>query len=242
MNLANLITLLRFPLLLLVVALLYVGGTAGQLIDVGLIALLILMDSLDGMVARRRHETTLVGSMLDVAADRAVEIVLWVAFAHLRLIPLTIPLIFIVRGTLVDSIREVALRAGESPHSMMRAPVARWLVVSPVMRSGYAVIKALAFMTLALAAGLQTGDAANWAGVGTVGLVAAWLATVLCVVRGLPVILDSGHLFRSAEPQASAPSLPEHSHERGSRLRQHVLRLSYRLPLSIAWRGGRGVR
>ncbi len=45
MNLANLITVLRFPLLLLVVALLYLGGAAGQFIDVGLIALLILMDS-----------------------------------------------------------------------------------------------------------------------------------------------------------------------------------------------------
>jgi CDP-diacylglycerol--glycerol-3-phosphate 3-phosphatidyltransferase len=198
MNLANLITVLRFPLLILVVALLYYGGTLGQLIAVSMIALLMLMDSLDGIVARRRHETTLVGSMLDVAADRAVEIVLWVVFSHLRLIPLIIPVIFIVRGTLTDSIRDVALRAGESPHGMMRAPLARWLVVSPAMRSGYGVIKALAFMTLALAAGLQTGDAAHWTGVSAIGLAAAWLATVLCVARGLPVILDAGHLFRSA--------------------------------------------
>jgi CDP-diacylglycerol--glycerol-3-phosphate 3-phosphatidyltransferase len=195
-NLANLITMLRFPLLLLVVALLYVGGSVGQLVDVGLIALLILMDSLDGIVARWRHETTLVGSTLDVAADRAVEIVLWVVFAHLRLIPVVIPLIVIVRATLTDSIREVALRAGESPHGMMRGSITRWLVVSPPMRSSYGVIKALAFMTLALAAGLQTGNVAGWAGVWTVGLIAAWLATAMCVARGVPVILDAGHLFR----------------------------------------------
>jgi CDP-diacylglycerol--glycerol-3-phosphate 3-phosphatidyltransferase len=136
-----------------------------------------------------------------------------VVFAHLGLIPLIMPLIFIVRGTLIDSIREVALRAGESPHSMMRAPVARWLVVSPVMRTGYGAIKALAFMTLALAAGLQTGDVANWAGVWTVGLAAAWLATAMCVARGLPVILDTGHLFRSAELRVAAPSVPPQSHE-----------------------------
>ena len=197
MNLANVITVLRFPLLLLVVALLCFGGTAGQLVDVGLIALLILMDSLDGIVARRRQEVTLVGSMLDMAADRAVEIVLWVTFVHLGLIPLIIPVIFTVRGALTDSIRGVALRAGESPHSMMHTPVARWLVVSPAMRSSYAAIKALAFMTLALAAGLRTGNIANWTGVWTAGLVAAWLATATCVARGLPVILDAGHLFRS---------------------------------------------
>jgi CDP-diacylglycerol--glycerol-3-phosphate 3-phosphatidyltransferase len=204
MNLANLITALRFPLLLLVVALLYFGGAAGQLVDVGLIALLILMDSLDGIIARRRQETTLAGSMLDVAADRAVEIVLWVVFAHLGLIPLIIPVICIVRGALTDSIREVALEAGESPHSMMRAPLAHWLVASPVMRSSYGAIKALAFTALALAAGLQTAGVAIWAGVWTVGLVAAWLATAMCVARGLPVILDAGHLFRSAELSVAA--------------------------------------
>jgi CDP-diacylglycerol--glycerol-3-phosphate 3-phosphatidyltransferase len=196
MNLANLITVLRFPLLLLVVALLYFGGSAGQFVGVSLIALLILMDSLDGIIARRRHEETLLGGMLDIAADRAVEIVLWVVFAHLGLIPLIIPVIFIVRGALTDSIREVALRAGESPHSMMRAQLARWLVASPVMRSSYGAIKALAFVTLALAAALQSGDTAHWASIWTVSLIAAWLATVMCVVRGLPVILDAGHLFR----------------------------------------------
>jgi CDP-diacylglycerol---glycerol-3-phosphate 3-phosphatidyltransferase len=161
MNLANLITTLRFPLLLLVVALMYAGGSAGQLADVGLIALLMLMDTLDGVVARRRHEETLAGSMLDMAADRAVEIVLWVVFAHLGLIPLMIPVIFVMRGALTDSIRAVALQAGESSHSMMRTPLTRWLVVSPAMRSSYGAIKVLAFTTLALAAGLQTGDSAN---------------------------------------------------------------------------------
>jgi len=207
MNLANLITTLRFPLLLLVVALMYVGGIAGQLVDVGLIVLLMLMDTLDGVVARRRREVTLVGSMLDVAADRAVEIVLWVVFAHRGLIPLIIPVIFIVRGALTDSIREVALRAGESPHSMMRTPRLRWLVVSPAMRSSYGATKVLAFTTLALAAALRTGDVAIWGATSTAGLVAAWLATALCVARGLPVMLDAGHLFRLTELQGTAPEL-----------------------------------
>ena len=76
MNVANLITMLRFPLLVLVVLLLYFGGSAWQLVDAFLIVVLILMDTLDGVVARRRHEQTLIGAALDVAADRAVEIVL----------------------------------------------------------------------------------------------------------------------------------------------------------------------
>lgn len=44
MNVANLITVLRFPLLVVVVLLLYSGGTVGQLIGVPLIVGLILMD------------------------------------------------------------------------------------------------------------------------------------------------------------------------------------------------------
>ena len=71
MNVANLITVLRFPLLIVIVLLLYFGGTVGQLIDAPLIVVLILMDSLDGIVARRRNEQTLIGSALDIAADRA---------------------------------------------------------------------------------------------------------------------------------------------------------------------------
>jgi len=45
MNVANLITVLRFPLLVFIVLLLFFGAAAGQLIAVPLIVALILMDS-----------------------------------------------------------------------------------------------------------------------------------------------------------------------------------------------------
>ncbi|MBC8248982.1 MAG: CDP-alcohol phosphatidyltransferase family protein, partial [Anaerolineales bacterium] len=156
-NVANLITVLRFPLLVVIVLLLYFGGTVGQLIDAPLIVALILMDSLDGIVARRRDEQTLIGGALDIAADRAVEIALWVTYAHLRLISVVVPLTVVIRGALTDSIRNVALQHGQSAHSMMRSSWGRWLVKSGTMRSSYAVVKAVAFTLLALALGLQTG-------------------------------------------------------------------------------------
>jgi CDP-diacylglycerol--glycerol-3-phosphate 3-phosphatidyltransferase len=206
MNVANLITLLRFPLLVAIVLLLYFGGTVGQLVDAPLIVLLIVMDSLDGIVARRRQEQTLIGSALDIAADRAVEIVLWVSYAHLRLIPVVLPLTVIIRGALTDSIRNVALQHGQSAHSMMRSGWGRWLVASGYMRSGYAVAKAVAFTLLALALGLRTGGYATWRGVWVAGLIASWVSLALCIVRGLPVILEAQALFRSAEFQVAAPS------------------------------------
>jgi CDP-diacylglycerol--glycerol-3-phosphate 3-phosphatidyltransferase len=199
MNVANLITALRFPLLVVVVLLLYFGGAAGQLMDAFLIVVLILMDSLDGVVARRRGEQTLVGSALDVAADRAVEIVLWVVYAHLRLIPAVIPLTVIIRGALTDSVRNIAFQHGKSAHSMMRSPWGRWLVVSSYMRTGYAVVKTVAFTLLALALGLKSGGYAAWYGVWIAGSVFSWVSLATCILRGLPVIVEAPALFRSAE-------------------------------------------
>jgi len=205
MNVANLITILRFPLLVVVVLLLYFGGTVGQMIDAPLIVGLILMDSLDGIVARRRGEQTLIGSALDIAADRAVEIVLWVAYAHLKLIPVVIPLTIIIRGALTDSIRNVALQHGQSAHSMMRSAWGRWLVASGTMRSSYGVAKAVAFTLLALSLGLKTGGYAVWHGIWIVAVVVSWFSLALCILRGLPVIIEAQELFQSAEFQVAAP-------------------------------------
>lgn len=207
MNVANLITVLRFPLLVVIVLLLYCGRTVGQLISAPLIVALILMDSLDGIVARRRDEQTLIGGALDIAADRAVEIVLWVTYAHLRLISVVVPLTVVIRGALTDSIRNVALQHGQSAHSMMRSSWGRWLVKSGSMRTAYAVAKAVAFTLLALALGLQTGGHAAWYGVWIVASVVSWIAVALCIVRGLPVLIEVRGLFKSAEFHVAAPSV-----------------------------------
>jgi CDP-diacylglycerol--glycerol-3-phosphate 3-phosphatidyltransferase len=211
MNVANLITVLRFPLLVVIVLLLYSGGTVGPLIGAPLIVALILMDSLDGFVARRRGEQTLIGGALDIAADRAVEVVLWMAYAQLRLILVAIPLTVVIRGALTDSIRNVALQHGQSAHSMMRSSWGRWLVNSPAMRTSYGVAKAVAFTLLALALGLQTGGHPAWYSVWVFASWASWAAVALCVVRGLPVLIEARKLFQSAEFHVAAPSV---SHDR----------------------------
>jgi len=215
MNVANLITVLRFPLLVVVVLLLYFGGTAGQLIDAPLIVVLILMDTLDGIVARRRGEQTLVGSALDVAADRAVEIVLWVVYAHLGLISVVIPLTVVIRGALTDSVRNVALQHGYSAHSMMRSSWGRWLVASSPMRTGYGVVKAFAFTLLALALGLEAGGYAAWHSVWIAASVVSWVALALCIIRGLPVLIEAPGLFQSAGFQVATLSVsPEQADDK----------------------------
>lgn len=191
MTVANLITVLRFPLLVIVVLVLYLDSASGYFLAAFLILMLILLDTVDGLVARWRHEQTLIGSVLDIAADRAVESVLWVVYAHLRLIPVIIPVTVIIRGALTDMFRGQALESGKSAHSMMHSKIGRWLVASGVMRTGYAAVKACAFVLLALALGLRAIGHPLEPALYSGALVFSWLSLVVCLLRGLPVVVDA---------------------------------------------------
>lgn len=199
---ANLITLLRMPLLVAVVALLYFPAPTPRIIAAFLNIVLIVMDSLDGYVARRRGETSLLGSVLDIAADRTVELVLWVVYADLDLIPILIPLVVLARGTFVDAVRAVAPSRGVSPFDLMRSKVGRFMVKSPLFRSTYAVAKALAFFFLALAHGLSAAQHSLAGGTMALAQISVWLAFILCLVRGVPVLIEAPRIL--SEPARSA--------------------------------------
>ncbi|MEN6478494.1 MAG: CDP-alcohol phosphatidyltransferase family protein [Anaerolineales bacterium] len=192
---ANAITLARLPLLFVIVALLYGTSPTLHLMCVPLLILLILMDSLDGYVARHRHESSVVGSVLDIMVDRIVEQVLWVVYAHLRLVPVAIPLLFIIRGVLVDTLRNTQVSEGVSPFQIMATRWGKFLVGSPAMRSSYAVVKLLSFSGLAAtlaARGLWGVEATSTQILGTSSLVLSWMAAALCLARGIPVIVEAG--------------------------------------------------
>lgn len=201
---ANTITLARIPLLVGIVLLLYLGSPAVQIATAFLVLLLIFMDTLDGMVARRRQEVGMLGSKLDIAVDRIVEQVLWVVYADLDLISVAIPIIFLLRGGLVDTVRSFSLIWGETSFGMMQTKWGQRLVASNFMRSLYGISKALAFCTLALALGLQRLWAetpkAGWAdAVWIVAVVLSWIATVICVVRGAPVLIEARTLLKDLD-------------------------------------------
>jgi len=192
--LANWITLARFPLLAINVLVLFFGAPTLRLAGVSLLLIGLLLDTVDGVVARKTHQTSLFGSVLDIAADRTYELVLWVCFAYLQLIPAAIPVIVIARTTLTDALRGIGVSQGEAPFSQHRTPLGRFLVGSTLMRTGYSLSKTLAFVGLALAQALGGFPAGsqNAAFGGTVGEVSrevAWVAVAFCVLRGLPVVI-----------------------------------------------------
>jgi CDP-diacylglycerol---glycerol-3-phosphate 3-phosphatidyltransferase len=180
--LANWITLSRFPLLAAVLGMFHWGSPAVRLAAVGLLFTGLMLDTVDGVVARTRGETSLVGSVLDIAADRTYELVLWIWFAGIGMIPLAIPVIVAVRTTLTDALRSVGVAGGSAPLTQHRTALGLFLVNSTWMRTGYAVSKVLTFCGLGLALALANGELNQIAGI------LAWITTGFCVVRGLPVL------------------------------------------------------
>jgi len=201
---ANLITLSRLPLMLVGVLMLYLGGPWARIAAGALMILLIVLDSIDGVVARRRHEVGMLGSKLDIAVDRIVELVMWVVYADLGLISVAIPIIVIIRGTLVDTVRSFGTMWGKTPFGIMQTPWGKWLVGSGFMRTSYAVIKAVAFCLLAVALGLielwSGTPRENWAeGLRVFAVVSAWVAAAICVLRGAPVLIEARTLLRDID-------------------------------------------
>ena len=113
--------------------------------------LIFVSDGIDGYIARKRNETSLFGALFDIAGDRIVELTLWIVTADNDLVPIWVPLVFIIRGIVVDTIRSSnAAAQGMSPFALMHSPIGKFLVAGKFMRIFYAVVKASAFAGLAL--------------------------------------------------------------------------------------------
>jgi CDP-diacylglycerol--glycerol-3-phosphate 3-phosphatidyltransferase len=159
-----------------------------------------MMDSFDGLIARARGEVSLLGSTLDIAVDRAFEIILWLVFAHLKLIPVVIPIIVITRGTLTDAIRSVGMSNGKAAFDQVKHPISRFLVSSRFMREFYGVTKGFAFGFLTLALGLSLINHSSANLILTIAQLLSWLSITLTILRGLPVLIEGYSLFKNPPP------------------------------------------
>lgn len=206
---ANLVTTSRLVLVLAVILLAYGPPTAWRLLTVPLLIAAFVTDAVDGHLARKRGEASVFGAMLDIAVDRIVELCLWVVLAHLDLVPVWVPIVFIIRGGLVDTIRGAAsARRHRAPLDTVEGRIARWLVAGSFMRTFYAVVKAVTFCWLMLLHGLAPlvpGLFAAWGwlleGIG-IGLV--WLSVAICLLRGLPVVNEYLAALAPAAPKPGA--------------------------------------
>ena len=197
---ANLVTLTRLFLLLILVVNAYSSGDM-LLINLPLLIVIFALDGVDGYVARKRHEESLLGSILDIAADRVVENVLLLVFMDLGLVPVWVPLVFIIRSLFVDSIRSHVAMQGQTPFGMMQSPLGKFLVAGRFMRIFYAALKATTFGYILLIQPwpmLIPDFYQQWVGIIMPIKNVLIDATVFtCILRGLPVMVEFFHEIKA---------------------------------------------
>ena len=192
---ANLITLSRLLLTMFVVALVYRLPPAWQLANVVLLIVVFVTDGVDGHVARKLGESSKFGAMFDIACDRIVELTMWIVFVDIDLVPLWVPLVFIVRGVVVDAIRSTqAIEHRQTPFSMLESRIGRFLVAGKFMRIFYAVLKAVTFCWLMLIYALPATVPALWEQWSVVFAGASRVLVLssvsICLLRAAPVVIE----------------------------------------------------
>lgn len=187
---ANFITIFRVFLMFIGVYLVMAqqGNFTAYVWALILTILAFALDGVDGYVARKFHEESKLGALLDIMSDRIVENTFWIVFAVLGWLSVLFPLIALTRGFVTDTIRSAAMEKGLTPFGMQRNPICKWITGSKFMRITYAVAKVLAFIVIIAS---KIPNLPNADLVFVVGYWLAVIAIVFCVVRGLPVIIEA---------------------------------------------------
>ena len=128
--------------------------------------------------------------------DRVVEMVYWIIFAYLHWVPVWFPIIVASRGFIVDGFRSVAFEKGFTAFgtsTMMQSKLGKFLVASNYSRGSYAVAKAFAFVFLIIG-NIPVEFRGKYICL-NIGIVCAYISIVFCVLRGLPVLIESKRFF-----------------------------------------------
>ena len=108
MTLPTQLSLLRIPLTFLIMALLFLPGWIAKTAALVGFLLASMTDWLDGYLARRWHQTSPLGALLDPIADKVLVLGTFLVFVQLRLIPAWMVLIIALREFLITGVRLMA--------------------------------------------------------------------------------------------------------------------------------------
>lgn len=198
-NLANIVSVTRIFVAYAAIACLYVQTTWAYIIALVLTIIAFAMDGLDGYLARKLNQSSEWGSVLDILGDRIVEVSYWIVFAVMGWLNIIFPLICVARAFTTDGIRSVALSKGMTAFgdkTMQSTSWGKFICASRFMRISYAVAKVLAFLLLIT---VNTPGMELWNGtpiLHTITMIFAWAAIIFCVVRAIPVVVESPKLFK----------------------------------------------
>jgi phosphatidylglycerophosphate synthase len=215
----NKITVLRVAVGLVAVGL-FGRNSWINLLAVALTVISILLDALDGHIARQNKLATPEGALIDILGDRIIENIYFTYFAVVGMVSLWLPMLFFARGAATDFLRSLAFKTGHSgwgTNAMLQNRWGRVLVASRGSRGLYATMKCLCFCYLGLELALTRGSVALLTPVTPDAQAAicagaqslAWATGVFCLVRGLPVFLEGWRYFSAKLPAERASINPQ---------------------------------
>jgi cardiolipin synthase len=189
MNLPNLLTLSRIVAIPLVILTFYLPAPVGPWAGCVLFAAAGITDWLDGQLARRWHQQSAWGRMLDPIADKLlVSTVLFMLAALERISPVTVfpALVILAREILVSGLRE-HLAMFQVPVPVSR--LAKWKTGLQMVAIGV----------------LLVGDAGpSTIPVRTIGELLLWMAAVLTLVTGYDYLRAGMTHLDDADADAAA--------------------------------------
>lgn len=194
---ANIISIFRVFLVFLAVFLLFIGNSVADVWALILTITAFALDGLDGWVARKFNESSKLGAVLDIMSDRIAENTFWVAFAVLGWLSIVFPIIALTRGFVVDGLRSVAMESGMTAFgdsSMQESRLGYLICCSKFSRIAYAVAKGLAFVLIILSK-IPEVNIFPYGFLSGLAFFFALAAISFCVLRAVPVVLESKRLF-----------------------------------------------
>jgi CDP-diacylglycerol--glycerol-3-phosphate 3-phosphatidyltransferase len=170
------LTVARIVVAFIVMALMFVPGWVAKSYALAGFLLASFTDWLDGWLARRRHETSALGALLDPIADKVLVLGTFLTFVQLRMVPAWMVLVIFLRESLITGVRLIA---------------ANRHVVLPAAKEGKqktaSQMLTLVFLFVALIIqelpGRQLSPAAETA-MATVIRICLWVTTVLTMWSG----------------------------------------------------------
>ena len=203
---ANLLTIFRMILAVIAIEFLFTGSPGLSIAAAFLTLFVIILDGLDGYVARMNNESSKFGSVFDILGDRVVENLYWIAFACIGTVGVWVPMVVVTRGILTDGFRSIALSHGYTAFgssTMMKNKFAHFLTASRFSRAVYGIAKTLVFLMLIVAyiPNFEYYDGLSVKVFNIYGTIQPYLVTTadvlvyitvaMCIIRGIPVLIES---------------------------------------------------
>ncbi len=135
----------------------------------------VLLDAIDGRVARYFGQADEVGTLADLFADHIFANTIWVCLALLGLVSPWVPLVTTSRDMVVDWFRESNRLVTKNGFEQVARSHLHWLCSSRTMRALYGGAKVTTWV-LVLVPVVP----------GNVAVIVTWLAVTMCLVRALP--------------------------------------------------------